>query len=465
MAQGRQRITLLDDNRMGAINELQADDGGVIKARASQPKKIKFIRGGPGKPSGADNNKGRGLQQQSLTQSMTSASMSNGNQDQGSGSVAGSEVKERRQLCEQILINGYVQSFVDFFYLTHRPDPKAAMFNTGGENSAIEKEIEVTPREMVFVSKHLTTAEKARRLGDTNVVYQSFNVLAQYFQQLEDPKTGVYFYEKCLEISRLTNDRVAEMLANHCLGVVYETMDELLGSAGYHERHRDLAIHDQNQAEADAANAELVKVYWKYAEKKETEKDHASSVQFYEKCLLAAQAAQDKASEGVASFKLGRVYISIGQPEQAIPFLNEYLQIVEDLDDLEGQGHAFSALALAYQALDDDGTAQQFLEQFLEVTMKTDNLLAQGEACKSLGTLYSRQEEFHKAVEVFEKYFEITRSIVNSGQGSTSLIDLARTYLGIARANAMLGRYFHAIKDDLGELLEWKNRRKDPHNV
>mmetsp|Transcript_7804 Transcript_7804/g.10396 ORF Transcript_7804/g.10396 Transcript_7804/m.10396 type:complete len:98 (-) Transcript_7804:233-526(-) len=97
--------------------------------------------------------------------------------------------------------------------------------------------------------------------------------------------------------------------------------------------------------------------------------------------------------------------------------------------------------------------------------MKTDNLMAQGEACKSLGALYSRQEEFHKAVEVFEKYFEITRSIVNTGQGSTPLVDLARTYLGIAKANAMLGRYYHAIKDDLGELLEWKNRRKDPQGL
>mmetsp|Transcript_31348 Transcript_31348/g.40185 ORF Transcript_31348/g.40185 Transcript_31348/m.40185 type:complete len:458 (-) Transcript_31348:196-1569(-) len=457
MAQGRQRITLLEnpDIHMGAINEMQADDGGLIKPRPSQPKKKKMIRA----RKGADASQGL-----SGGPSMMSAATSN--QEGGSGgSVAGTEVRERRQLCEQILINGYVQSFVDFFYLTHRPDPKAAMMNTGGEDAAAEIEIDVSPQEMVFISKHLTTAEKARRLGDTNVVYQSFNVLAQYFQQLEDPKTGVYFYEKCLEIARLTNDRGAEMLANHCLGVVYESMGELLSAAAYHERHRDLAVEDQLDSEAATANAELVKIYWKFAEQKEAEKDNELSVQFYEKCLQAAQAAEDRASEGVASFKLGRVFISEGQAQQAIPFLEDYLQIVQSLDDLEGQGHAFSALALAYQALDDDSTAQQFLEQFLDVTMKTDNLMAQGEACKSLGALYSRQEEFHKAVEVFEKYFEITRSIVNTGQGSTPLVDLARTYLGIAKANAMLGRYYHAIKDDLGELLEWKNRRKDPQGL
>lgn len=41
---------------------------------------------------------------------------------------------------------------------------------------------------------------------------------------MNDPKTGVYFHEKCLEISRLTADRKGEMSANHLLGTAYEKM-------------------------------------------------------------------------------------------------------------------------------------------------------------------------------------------------------------------------------------------------
>lgn len=41
---------------------------------------------------------------------------------------------------------------------------------------------------------------------------------------MNDPKTGVYFHEKCLEISRLTADRGGEMSANHRLGMAYEKM-------------------------------------------------------------------------------------------------------------------------------------------------------------------------------------------------------------------------------------------------
>lgn len=48
--------------------------------------------------------------------------------------------------------------------------------------------------------------------------------LAQYYQDMNDPRTGVYFHEKCLEISRLTADKGGEMNANHRLGVAYEKM-------------------------------------------------------------------------------------------------------------------------------------------------------------------------------------------------------------------------------------------------
>ena len=41
---------------------------------------------------------------------------------------------------------------------------------------------------------------------------------------MNDPKTGVYFHEKCLEISRLTSDKKGEMGANHLLGAAYDKM-------------------------------------------------------------------------------------------------------------------------------------------------------------------------------------------------------------------------------------------------
>ena len=68
-------------------------------------------------------------------------------------------------------------------------------------------EIVVPPKEMDFLSGTLTKAERARRQGNTEVVYEQYSNLAKHFLAKKDVKTGIYFYEKCLEIARLTSVR------------------------------------------------------------------------------------------------------------------------------------------------------------------------------------------------------------------------------------------------------------------
>lgn len=45
--------------------------------------------------------------------------------DDGPLAARKSSVPDKQSFCVDILMHGYVQSFVDFFYLTHRPDPVA----------------------------------------------------------------------------------------------------------------------------------------------------------------------------------------------------------------------------------------------------------------------------------------------------------------------------------------------------
>jgi hypothetical protein len=110
----------------------------------------------------------------------------------GAGGAVGKPV-EKDDICMEILMEGFVQSYVDFFYLTHRPDPVPDPTREG-----VEREINVPLNEMLFIRDNLQAAERARRQGETRVVYESYNKLAQYFQEVNDCRTGIYFYEKCL---------------------------------------------------------------------------------------------------------------------------------------------------------------------------------------------------------------------------------------------------------------------------
>jgi hypothetical protein len=150
---------------------------------------------------------------------------------------------DRRIFCEELLSEGLVQSFVDFFYLTHRPDPKHAAAH-GTTQDAVE--IQVPPKEMRFIRENLTAAENARRQGDTATVYGSYSAMATLYHEGGDPRTGVYFYQKCLEIAKLTGDNRGEMSANHDLGVIHFAMGDAESAAKYHERHLHLAGKEDN---------------------------------------------------------------------------------------------------------------------------------------------------------------------------------------------------------------------------
>ena len=63
------------------------------------------------------------------------------------------------------------------------------------------------------------------------------------------------------------------------------------------------------------------------------------------------------------------------------------------------------------------------------------------------------------AVQNYEKTYETARSIVQSGQGSRSLLDKSRVSLGTARGNARFDRFLSVLNGDVNALLQWKNRR------
>ena len=41
---------------------------------------------------------------------------------------AGEDAPDKHSMCVDILVSGHVQSYVDFFYLTHRPDPNPGAY-------------------------------------------------------------------------------------------------------------------------------------------------------------------------------------------------------------------------------------------------------------------------------------------------------------------------------------------------
>lgn len=168
-------------------------------------------------------------------------------------------VTDKQSLCVDILTNGYVNSFVDFFYLTHRADDDA-------------KKTTLTPDRMNFIKTNLSAAEKAHRRGESEVVLGAYEKLAKFFQDNTDYKTAIYFYEKTLDISESMNDLPQQGNANLNLGLTHDAMGDTATAIRFHERHLQLAIETEDKMRLQRANQQLVQSYRRYAEEYEKKK-------------------------------------------------------------------------------------------------------------------------------------------------------------------------------------------------
>lgn len=391
-------------------------------------------------------------------------------------------------LCQQLLVAGYVQSYVDFYQLTHRVDP-GSMEETG------MKQISISESDTKFIRDSLVKAEVSRRQGDTASVYAAFNQLADYYVKNQDWKTAFFFHEKCLEVSQLTNDVRAEMSANHSLGYIYQLMNDFPRACAYHERHEEIATSLDVFEEVAKSNVELYKVYMVLAERQESHGNFEEALRIYNQCLDAARKSWDKGSEAEANGRIGNLLLKHGEAQRSLPYLRQQSQISADLGNAEGRCRACSSLALALDSMNQSEKALHELNTVMAISEEVGDHYLQAQACRALGTLYSKLGRLQEAVETLQKHFQLTKKLLlkpppqleapnsppKNGQqqgqsqkaGSSSSVadkqhtvtsqdlDVARAFIGISRGNLLLGAYCVAMQSNLPALLDWKLNRSD----
>ncbi len=253
---------------------------------------------------------------------------------------------DKQSLCIDVLVKGYCQTYVDFFYLTHRPEP------SGSEEKP--EEAGIPPEKLEFVKDNLAEAEAMRRQGETKAVFASYKQLAGFFTDLKDQRTSVYFWEKCLEIARLTSDVPGEAEATCALGVAHEQLRDVPAAVGFYEKLLRLAETHNDASSKQQANEHLVVAYQSMAAETEAAGELAKALALREKCLEASTASGDGAKQGQAHYELGQAHEALEDNEnlqKAVTHFQQFLQLCERASDAEGQGAACFALARVHLRL------------------------------------------------------------------------------------------------------------------
>ena len=387
--------------------------------------------------------------------------------------------------CRQLLIDGYVQSFVDFYHLTHRADPHS-----------VGRNISSTVAELSFIRDNLVTAEISRRQSKIAHVYEAYGRLADLYASSADWKTSIFFHEKCLEVSQLTADTIAEMAANHSLGIIYQNMNELDVARKFHEKHEEVAERIGVVEEVKKANLELYKVFTLLARRLVIDGKFADALQCYMSCLESARKSSDRKAEGEANGKIGNLLLSKADSvnvAKSVPYHKEQSRIANEMGNAEGKCSSCLGLALSYNLL---GQAEEALKQLSAVQQISEHAgdsFLQLNAYRALGTFYSKVGRLQEALDSMKKHYQLVNieflknnttayyhsssthspgkvNILTSGtatyrndQYSNTVtiddLDRARGYVGIAKGNLLMGSYMISIQSDLSAILDWKLTR------
>ncbi|XP_069782483.1 tetratricopeptide repeat protein 29 isoform X3 [Narcine bancroftii] len=376
----------------------------------------------------------------------------------------------KHRICLDMLRQGYHKSFSEFSTLIlHWNDAR----ETAGPGTDIwmEEPLDKQPSKLDQLQYFLTRAEAAQRAGLFEEVYNNQLSLACYFKKVGDKLLSDHFFESCLTTSKmivpLGGQKMAEAHAN--MGTAYEEKGQLDKAAEHYEIFHQLTTgktwQDENCCLHFAhACMNLWRIYTSLADEKLESEQYKEGKTFLRKAYNVAKEGGDKKTELAALYRVAVGYLSTGESDTAISYLQTYVDLSSSMDDDVGLGKAYEALAMALLSIGYSSEALEYLKTFLGLAEKCDDKLSLVDACKFLGIMYNNLGQYDVACEYIWRGYEIAVTL-----GNLHLVEIMQVHFGIYKTHAMMSTYCHHVEAaghvNLERLMTWKDRRINLFNV
>eukprot|EP01083_Nonionella_stella_P270664 916686_1 len=338
---------------------------------------------------------------------------------------------DRRSLCIDVLSEGFINSYIEFFYLSHR-------YN---ENNELQK-CEMSEDELIYLKENLVMAELSKRKSDFIKTHTAYKNIGDFFKQSKEYETAIYFYNKCHDIfsdanqsdsTEIDQDKLHEiqLITYLDLGLTYESLKEINSAIQFHEKYLEICTILSRESEIKFANRNLIRTFKLQSDELTQCGKHEEAIAVLKKCISAGQSAHDLMGEAIAHKTLGNILYKLEQYQNATIHYKKYLKICLEIEDTKGEGNAYLNLGRSYQKIGDNLLATKYFESYMKVASAHNELQSESEAALALGDMYCNNkddEQRDKAITYYTQHFELSRKL-NLKQEMND----ARIKLGIAK--------------------------------
>ncbi|XP_067876345.1 tetratricopeptide repeat protein 29 isoform X2 [Heterodontus francisci] len=375
----------------------------------------------------------------------------------------------KHNICLDMLRQGYHKSFSELTTLILNWN---ALREAAGPGSDIwmEEPLDKQHNKLDYLQYFLIRAEAAYRAGWFEEVYNNQLSLACYFKTVEDKMLSDHFFQSCLTTAEMITpaggQKVAEANAN--MGTTYEEKGQLDKAAEHYEIFHQLTVGKTWQDENGCCHfaqacANLWRIYTLLADEQLESEQYKEANQSLRKAYDIAKEGGDKKMELAALYRVALGYLSAGDPDTAIGYLQMYLELSNSMDDDIGLGKTYEALAKALVSTGHSSEALEYLKQFLALAEKSGDKQSLVDACRFLGVMHNNLGQYDEACKYIKRGYEIAMTL-----GDLHLLEIMQVHFGIFKAHAMMTTYCHCVEaaghDNLERLVTWKDCRKDTFN-
>ena len=167
----------------------------------------------------------------------------------------------------KLMQKGYVQAYVDFFYITTETTPSEIE-----PSQQLQEEYKLNKKRKIpfernneaalkALSEDLMEAEEYHRNGQTEKCLERYKKVAIDFQTKNDYETASYFYKKCLDVSEEHASPKGEAEAYQGLGTCEENVLNIFNAMSNLETALDKATEGHLDDLEKQISSDLVRVY------------------------------------------------------------------------------------------------------------------------------------------------------------------------------------------------------------
>lgn len=362
-------------------------------------------------------------------------------------------------ICNELLTTGYVDSFSDFFKISHPKCPGSYHYDYwehACDDNATPAPPVVPPEKYEFIQARLVEAEIARRRGQDADLARAYTDLSQYFQSINDMKIAIIYLEKLRDYALFTSDLVREAQALKEIGRLFKEADNLERSLQFCEECLSVSVSiDDGVAEAQAA---LIDAYRAYSQSLIARGEGNQAIDFLNKSLKVAADSGVLLSLAICHQELGNCYRQLEMLDSAIEHFEKAFQIYKGLGNVEGQSTAVSALATSYKFMGNIELAVEHFKILHDLANQTGNAEDKAMSCLTMGKILWESDQKEDALVWFEKNFDISLELEDLG-----VIEDSRVSLGVSLADYRMKRFTELVrnKEETPDLLNWEIARND----